>query len=157
MFTTPKELIFFFAEIDKNKKVLEYGSGQSTIEIASICNSIVSIEHQEEWYDKNIPLIPNNCEIILKKPNLPYIEGGHCGTYNEFRDYIEAPLSKGPFDVILIDGRARVACASICHKLCHENTIIFVHDFHRKEYQEILKYFDMIDIVETMGKFKIKK
>jgi len=156
MFTTPEESVFFFTEINKNKKVLEYGSGQSTIEIAHNCGNIVSIEHQENWYNKNLSLIPNNCEIILKKPNLPYVEGGHCGTYEEFKDYIEAPLSKGPFDVIFIDGRARVACASICKKLAHKDTIVFVHDFERPEYQVVLNYLDLVKVVEKMAKFKIK-
>ena len=67
MFTTPAESAFLFAEIDKNKKVLEYGSGQSTIEIAERCNEIISIEHQEEWYTKNLLVKPSNCEILLRK------------------------------------------------------------------------------------------
>ena len=157
MFTTPAESAFFFAEIDKNKKVLEYGSGQSTIEIAERCNKIISIEHQEEWYNKNAPSKPSNCEILLRKPTLPYSEGGHCGTYDEFKDYIEAPLSKAPFDVIFIDGRARVACSSICGKLGHKDTVVFVHDFERPEYQGVLQYLELITVVEKMAKFKLKK
>jgi len=157
MFTTQAESAFFFAEIDKNKKVLEYGSGQSTIEIAERCKEIVSIEHQEEWYNKNILTKPSNCEILLRKPTLPYSEGGHCGTYDEFKDYIEAPLSKIPYDVIFIDGRARVPCASICNKLGHKDTVVFVHDFERPEYQEVLKYLELISVVEKMAKFKIKR
>lgn len=157
MFVNENEEKFFFMSIDKAHKVLEYGSGQSTIEIAEKCNSVVSIEHQEDWYNKNIGSIPTNCELILKKPTLPYIEGGHCGTYEEFKDYIEAPIDKGPFDIIFIDGRARVSCGSVCHKMAHENTIIFIHDFHRPEYNEVLNYLDLIDTVDTMAKFKVKR
>jgi hypothetical protein len=47
MFTDKDEEEFFFKEITKNSKVLEYGSGISTIEIANKCKSIVSIEHQK--------------------------------------------------------------------------------------------------------------
>jgi hypothetical protein len=157
MFTTEKEKIFFFNEIDSTKNILEYGSGESTLEISSRCNFLVSIEHQKKWYDKLINQIPSNCKLYLVEPNLPYIEGITCGNYDEFKNYIEKPLNESPFDIILIDGRARVACASICHKLSHSNTIIFIHDFDRKEYQEVLKYLELIDIVETMAKFKIKK
>lgn len=156
MFTDKNEEEFFFKEITKDSKILEYGSGISTIEIANKCKTIVSIEHQKLWYDKNISIIPKNCELILKEPDLPYIEGGHCGTYNEFKSYIEAPISKGLFDIILIDGRARVSCASICYKLSHDNTIIFIHDFHREEYQEALNYLELIEQLGTMAKFKIK-
>lgn len=157
MFTLKKEEEFFLNNINKNSKVLEYGSGISTIEIAKKCGSILSMEHQEVWYDKNKSLLPNNSQIVLKKPDLPYIEGNHCGTYEEFKSYIEYPIDKGPFDIILIDGRARVSCASICHKMAHNDTIIFVHDFHREEYKKILEYLHLIEQVETMAKFKLKK
>lgn len=156
MFVTKNEEEFFLTCINNTHKVLEYGSGQSTIEIAEKCNEIVSIEHQEEWYNKNAPSKPSNCEILLRKPTLHYVEGGHCGTYDEFKDYIEAPLAKAPFDVIFIDGRARVACASICGKLGHKDTIVFIHDFHRPEYQEALQYLELISVVGTMAKFKLK-
>jgi len=135
MFTTTNESVFFLAEIDKTKKVLEYGSGQSTFEIADKCLNIISIEHQEDWYK----------------------EGGHCGTYEEFKSYIEAPLDKGPFDVILIDGRARVSCASVVKLMSHDNTIIFIHDFNRPEYQDALNFLELVEQVGTMAKFKLKK
>jgi hypothetical protein len=155
MFTTPAESAFFFADIDKNKKVLEYGSGQSTIEISEKCKEIISIEHQEKWYNKIVSKKPSNCEIILKKPSLPYTEGGHDGTYDEFKNYIEYPLSRAPYDIILIDGRARVGCASICKLLGNKETIVFIHDFERLEYQESLNFLELIAVVETMAKFKI--
>jgi hypothetical protein len=157
MFTEKNEEEFFFNEINENSKVLEYGSGVSTTEIANKCKTILSIEHQENWYDKMKNEIPNNCELIFKNPDLPYIEGGDCGTYEEFKSYIEAPINNGPFDVILIDGRARVSCASICHKMSHENTIVFIHDYHREEYQEALNYLELINQVGTMAKFKVKQ
>jgi len=157
MFTTREESAFVFAEIDKNTKVLEYGSGQSTVEIAEKCSSIVSVEHQENWYNETLQIKPSNCELLFKKPTLHYVEGFHCGTYEEFEDYIEAPLSKGPFDVILIDGRARVACSSICHRLGHKDTIVFMHDFERPEYQEALTYLEQEAVVGRMAKFKIKE
>lgn len=155
MFTTKEEEIFFFNSINNNSKVLEYGSGISTLQIADKCRYIISIEHQKEWYDKNINNIPNNCELLLKRPDIHYIEGFHCGTYDEFKTYIESPINKGPFDVILIDGRARISCASICHKMSHKDTLIFVHDFHREEYKEIMNFLSLIEVVGTMAKFKI--
>jgi len=156
MFTNNNEEVFFMSHIKDDMKVLEYGSGQSTLEIAEKSKLIVSIEHQQQWYDYNINRVPKNCVLLLKQPNLPFVEGGHCGTYKQFKDYIEAPLEKAPYDVILIDGRARVACASICKKLGHKDTLVFIHDFDRVEYQKALKYLELIEIIGTMAKFKIK-
>ena len=157
MFVNKNEEDFFLISIKDTDKVLEYGSGESTIQIAKRCKSILSIEHQKEWYNMNIDKLPSNCELLLREPNLPYIEGFHCGTYEEFKDYIEIPINRGPFDVIFIDGRARVSCASVCSKMAHDNTIIFIHDFHREEYQEALNYLELIGQVGTMAKFKLKK
>lgn len=156
MFTNINEQIFFLNELSPTKKVLEYGSGESTIEIANKCEYIVSVEHQKQWYDILCNKKPENCELLFYPPNLPYIEGSHCGTYEEFKDYIESPIKYGPYDIILIDGRARVSCSSICYKLTNENGVIFIHDFHRQEYQDCLNYLTMIDIVGTMAKFKLK-
>jgi hypothetical protein len=157
MFTQKNEEDFFMSHISNDSLVLEYGSGVSTKEIAKKCKLITSIEHQEDWYNKLKNELPSNCELILKTTDLPYIEGGHCGTYDEFKSYIESPLNKMSFDIILIDGRARVSCSSICNKLSHDNTIIFIHDFDRPEYQEALNYLELIIQVGTMAKFKIKK
>ena len=157
MFTQKNEEDFFMSHISNDSLVLEYGSGVSTKEIAKKCKLITSIEHKEDWYNKLKNELPSNCELILKTPDLPYIEGGHFGTYDEFKSYVEEPLDKGPFDIILIDGRARVSCSSICHKMSHENTIVFIHDYHREEYQESLNYLKLMDQVGTMGKFKVKQ
>ena len=155
MFTSEIEQHFFMNHLNSNMKVLEYGSGQSTKEIAQKVKSIISIEHQTNWYNQLVNDIPNNCKLILKTPDLHYIEGGDCGTYEQFKSYIELPINYGPYDLILIDGRARVSCASIVHKMANEDTLIFIHDYHREEYKECGKYLKLIDICETMAKFKL--
>lgn len=156
MFTNSQEQQFFISHIKNNHRVLEYGSGESTLEIAKIAGSIVSVEHQPLWYNKLINLIPNNnCKLFLQTPDKPYLEGGHCGTYEQFKSYINTPLQYGPFDIILIDGRARVECAKICHLMSHKKTLIFIHDFHRKEYQVINSILKPVSQIHTMAKFTL--
>lgn len=155
MFTNKEEQIFFLSHINNTHNILEYGSGESTLEIAKICKSIVSVEHQSIWYNKLINFIPYNCKLLLYPPDKLYKEGGHCGTYEEFKTYINSPIEYGPYDIILIDGRARVECAKICKILSKPNSLIFVHDFDRKEYQEIKNILNFVDQVHTMAKFKL--
>jgi hypothetical protein len=157
MFTLESEKKFFLSHLSKNQKVLEYGSGESTLEICKYVKELISIEHQDRWFSKLNPKIPKNCKLFLEKPNLNYEEGGHCGTYEEFQNYIEKPLEFAPYDIILIDGRARVGCSSICNRLSHDNTIIFIHDFERIEYVESLKYLSLVDMVDKMAKLVVKK
>ena len=60
----------------------------------------------------------------------------------------------------MVDGRFRVACILKIilefHK--YSNFKVMVHDFwKRDEYHVVLKYLDIIDTVDTMGLFSIKK
>lgn len=156
MFTQLEEENFFISHLKSDHKVLEYGAGSSTNEISLRVKEIISMEHQPDWYDTLLPKIPSNCRLFLEVPNIPYKEGGHCGTYEEFKNYVERPLEFAPYDIILIDGRARVSCSSICNKLGHKDTIVFIHDFGRTEYAECKNYLNFIEIVGQMGKFNIK-
>lgn len=156
MFTNNNEEQFFLQNLKAEHKVLEYGSGESTLQIAKRVKELISIEHQKHWYDKLISKIPENCILLLHEPDLPYIEGGEDGLYQEFESYVNAPIAYAPFDVILIDGRARVSCASLAKQLGHKNTIVFIHDFHRPEYKNALNYLEVIDSEGSMFMFKIK-
>lgn len=157
MFTNKLEEKFFLSHLMPNHHLLEYGSGESTIQISNIVNSMVSIEHQKIWYNNiKSQITNNNCKIILKEPDLSYTEGKECGSYDQFFSYINEAQNYGPYDIILIDGRARVSCAKLCPKISHTETLIFVHDWDRQEYQEISQYLNFIEAQDTMAKFRIK-
>ncbi len=132
--------------------MLEYGSGFSSIQIAEMVKTLLTIEHQRQWHDTVKANLPSNGKIIFEPPTC--LDWGTDGTYDQFKRYIEIP--KGIFDVIIIDGRARVGCAKYCKNIANENTIIFVHDYDRDEYKEIENYLELIEVVETMAKFKLK-
>ena len=157
MFTNKREEEFFMNHLNNDQKVLEWGSGESTIQISIRGKEIISIEHQSQWFDSIMQRKPDNVYLYLGKPNLPYREGGHDGTYEEFKDYCDFPLDKGPFDIILIDGRARVKCAENALKLCHEKTLIFIHDFDRVDLHVVCDFLEKISCQGTMCSFRPKK
>lgn len=160
-----EEQEFFLSHLKPHMRVLEYGSGASTLAIAPLVKSVLSIEHNHEWFFKVKDQLPGNAHTVLCLPdNEEYQDDG---TYSDFKTYIEYPLNLnldlGPWDLIFIDGRARVACASICKHLGHKDTIVFIHDYNhpdekwrRPEYYEAEKYLERIDGIFTMWKFKIK-
>ena len=156
MYTSENESFFFLSFLKPHHHVLEYGSGQSTNQIAKHVKTLISIEHQNRWYQKLNTELENNVTLILAKPDLPYEEGKDCGSYEQFKTYINAPINYGPYDIVLIDGRARVECANICSKFSNSDTFIFIHDFDRKEYQVINEILLKIKQVETMALFKLK-
>jgi len=63
----------------------------------------------------------------------------------------ELPYSTYPlglnrkFDFIFIDGRRRVECAFVAMLLCHERTIVAMHDYRRIRYQPIRALFGIIE------------
>jgi protein-L-isoaspartate O-methyltransferase len=163
MWMTEKEKSFLIENLKNDQKLLEWGCGTSTIEFARTVKEVHSIEHNEEWFIniKNELLENKNANLYLCKPDTEYHEGGHCGTYEQFKTYITTPINLGKFDVILIDGRARVECSKICEQVSNNNTLIFVHDYRQRynneNYKEIENYLSFISEVENLALFKIKK
>lgn len=159
MFMPKDEENFFLKHLKSNHKVLEYGSGESTKQIAERVESVLSIEHQKSWYEKVSKEVPNNAEIVLVEPNFPHTGGD--GSYEQFKNYIEYPIGKGMFDIILIDGRARPWCTSICKKISHKNTIVFVDDFNtgeitRREYKLAYYYLNELEHCGRLYKFEVR-
>jgi hypothetical protein len=154
------ESLFLKRHISQEHVVLEYGSGSSTKEIAKLCHSIVSVEHNPEWFNTVINDLPKNANLLLREPDLPYAEGGDDGTYEQFKNYITAPLTQGPFDIILIDGRARIECAKFVKNVSKSDTMVFIHDFTSRlenhSYKEIFSYLTLIESVEDISRFNIK-
>lgn len=159
------EADFFLSHIKPEHRVLEFGSGGSTLDIAALAARVVSVEHNKEWYDKISAQIPENATLLFHPPTSEPT-GGDDGTAEQFHDYIHAPLKyveqEGPFDIIFIDGRARVACAEICEKLGHAGTLVFIHDYNhpnpqytRTEYYDAEKYLTKLNGHFTMWKFLI--
>jgi hypothetical protein len=159
MFMPKDEENFFLRHLKSDHKVLEYGSGESTKQIAERVNSVLSIEHQKDWYEKVSKEVPNNAEVVLVEPNFPHTGGD--GSYEQFRDYVEYPIGKEVFDIILIDGRARPWCTSICKKISHKNTIVFVDDFNtgeitRSEYKLAHYYLNELEHCGRLYKFEVR-
>jgi hypothetical protein len=74
------------------------------------------------------------------------------GTYKSHTDYVDYPLVHLPntsFDKVLINGKARVACALRILPHLHSNSIVFFHDwFLRPEhYAAVLDYYDEVSRV----------
>ena len=158
---TKNESKFLIDNLSKNYIVLEWGSGDSTVEIGRIVKEVYSIEHVKKWYNKIKKRVTLNVKIFLCPVTMKdkYIDGDS----NEFKEYIEKPLKfDKKFDLILIDGRARYECGKIAHKLANKNTKVFIHDFTippkltRESYNKLLEDFDIVEHVERLVLLKKK-
>lgn len=97
-----------------SKRYAEYGSGESTLFVARFSGaSIRSVETDQRWVDLVQAKLPRQGEVL--RVDLGSIgRWGRPDTYSRadnFMTYISAPFSSGYSpDLVLIDGRFRVAC-----------------------------------------------
>lgn len=113
---------FIRPRLDKTMSIFEYGSGSSTLFYAKRVKRVVSVEHDEAWYQKIVKNKAQNAEMIFSK-----LEPGG--------DYSKKAASLGEkFDVVIVDGRDRVnCCQNSIHALSPEGVIV-LDDSERPEY-----------------------
>ena len=147
-----KEINLIISKLKLTDKMLEYGSGGSTVTFSKYVSKYYSIEHVEEWY-KDVLKELSVKELLdvsyhLIKPDYPRTIPTK---YKEFKTYIEYPkIFNTKFDKVLIDGRGRQYCAEFIIPYLHKDSIVFIHDyFARPQYHLVEQWYDIIDSVKN--------
>jgi len=162
-----KQMFYKYLNISKN--YFEYGSGGSTYQ-ASIRDNILmiySVESDIEWQNKlKKNIVKDNVKFLFKEmntlPNTWGSPGKNC-TVEQKKHYSNGirELSKNEqkgIDLILIDGRFRVACCLKCFDIIENNCFIAFDDFlNRQFYHIVLKYFDIIEKTQDNTMVILKK
>lgn len=149
--------IMFYKYLDNANNYFEYGSGGSTYQasIRKNIKSIYSVESDIFWQKK--------LKRIINKANISYIFNemdtqpntwGNPGkeatneqkiNYSSHMGFLNKTQQKS-LDLVLIDGRFRVACCLKCYDIINENCLIAFDDFlNRPQYHIVLKYFDVVE------------
>ena len=119
----------FSDRIPPNIRVFEYGSGNSTNWWADRTREVASVEHDHEWFTKVQSMLRSNATVIFRE-----LDGGkYANSITEL---------EGTFDLIIIDGRERIACAEACLSSLSEDGVIIWDNTERERYQsgiELLK------------------
>ena len=150
----PKEIIIKPIMFDEDLKgflqfmkpeniYFEFGSGGST-NIASYYKlKTYSVESNVHWHEK-LKNSGINAEYITVdlKVNNNIGRPGPGTTVEDYKKYIQAYKSEYNADIILIDGRFRVACALDIFSKIRKDTIVLFHDYTpRKQYHIIENYY----------------
>lgn len=118
---------------------LEWGSGYSTLYFPQFIppeGNWLSIEHEPEWAEIIAGRNSNQqVEVRTILPNNDKWNGD--GTLDDFFNYIKQPSSQH-YDLILVDGRARLACVQEAKNMLTERGIIILHDANRTKYTDHL-------------------
>jgi hypothetical protein len=82
----------------RHRSVFEYGSGNSTLFWSAVAERVVSVEHEQEWYERMRAVAPANCQMLFASND---------------DNYLNAIRQGAPYDVIIIDGQIRLRCAAV--------------------------------------------
>ena len=146
------------------KSVLEYGCGGSTVLAAALHCHIVSVDSDGEWLSRveAQPLVRK--AIAFERVVLKHVDVGPTAkwgkpSHEEFRHhwprYSELPWGeRSDYDLIVVDGRFRVACILNAVLRAQSDALIVVHDFwNRPEYHVVLPFLEWKDSCGTLGVF----
>lgn len=138
---------------------LEYGMGGSTLNFAPLVARAYSIEHDCDWHAFMLSRIANSTadfsHLTTRCVGVAPWTGGwgtlspfeHAQYAGPFREYVDTVASLGEvFDVVLVDGRARMACALRALEFLKDDGVLILHDFYTrtKQYGGVLEYYDEV-------------
>ena len=120
---------FIKTRITKGHSIFEFGSGNSTFFYAKSAGRVVSVEHDQDWFNKISATKPANSEMIF------------CELKTD-GEYCRKPISLGQkFHMIIVDGRDRVNCCLQAVNALTEDGVIVLDDSEREFYQPAIQYF----------------
>tara|TARA_B100000963_G_C22510834_1_gene618278 strand:+ start:257 stop:886 length:630 start_codon:yes stop_codon:yes gene_type:complete len=156
--------LFFSDLLKKSFFYFEFGSGSSSILAKKLGKKFISIECDKNFFNfmvkkKNI----KNINFASIGPTLEYSYPLYISK-NKAKNYISSidkhfKTNNVP-DLILVDGRFRVACClnllNFLEKINQKKTVILLDDYSKRSHYRILKSFFLIKEVGRMAILKPK-
>jgi len=168
---TEEEFQFLTASFTKDDVVIEYGSGHSTPNLAPLVGELWTVDHHEQWYNKVKDMCSDftnvrHVHVPFDAPRRPPAAWRHnpesvYGFPTPFecvKSYSTWILTQEQkFDKVFLDGRGRQWVAQMIINNLKEDHELFVHDYiDRKRYFTVERFYDKIEVVGSMAKFKCK-
>lgn len=158
------EVALFERRLAGKASLLEFGCGGSTLTAARHVPRIVSVDSDPAWLAKVAadPALAGHDFTPFHADIGPVGEWGYPVDESRMRDWpryhaqIWRHMTGSP-DVVLIDGRFRVACA--LQSLIHgkPDGLLLFHDFQdRRHYHVVLKHADIVERVDTLVVLRAK-
>jgi tRNA A58 N-methylase Trm61 len=124
-FTYPS-VAFLDKRVQKGLKIFEYGSGASSIYFQKKGAELYSVEYDQTWYEK--------LKQSIIEPNKIYFVAYSEKSAEAYINAIDTPGIQ--FDVVVIDGRARVECCRKAVDSLNASGVLILDDSERKRYAE---------------------
>jgi hypothetical protein len=164
------DIKLFNKYINTSKYYLEFGSGSSTYHASLKTNlkKIIVVENDIHWFHRVNDFMKNNKKFInlyidiKTSPNnwgypINDLDKTNWVSYSNIIKILNPNLLE-QLDLILIDGRFRIACILKLHNYINNNCIILFNNFfERTVYNIILNYYDIIENSEDNSMAVLKK
>ena len=147
------EIKNFLSFMKKDNIYFEFGSGGSTNIVSYYNLKAYSVESDIKWHNKlrNEGINVNYLTVDLKSTGMGY--PGKNTSVKDWKKYIQSYKSEYNADIILIDGRFRVACALDIFSKIKYDTLVLIHDYDRPYYHIIENYYIKIREWKTLAAF----
>lgn len=172
---TSREVALFMRYLGTAQSYFEFGCGGSTM-VASRHGppmlSIVSVDSSQEWLDTVARNSYSAARIEKGLMKMQFADIGPIGVWGfpaqsaeeskgAWYLYSQAITMTGKqFDVVLVDGRFRVACL-LNTMITNPTAKVLIHDFfdpgHHRAYRVLLEVTDVVDRVDTLAALKRKE
>lgn len=155
------DMMAFTSFLTKETTFFEFASGCSSIIAKYYTKKSYAVEGNQKWYDIGVAnglrnnLLFKDLKCDGSGPMLSW--PGKKSTIADWKNFIQAYKEEYDADVILIDGRFRVACALDIFAKIRNDTVILLHECGRKQYDEIGNYYDKIYTWRNLCLFQKKK
>lgn len=124
----------------EDMKILEFGSGNSTLFLAQRCHNVVSIEHNRGWFEKISAGLRNmglTDRVTYMLKEIDYISrpslDDNIYECESLEELLGETLSKEEFDIIIMDGIHRVNCSLHSLPRLKKGGMFILDDANRKE------------------------
>lgn len=114
-------------------RVFEYGCGHSTLWFAARVGNIVAVEHDRSWMRTIGGALSTNA-VVIHRP--------------EKEAYVSEVTKHGQFDIVVVDGLARVECAKMAVKVLTPSGVIVWDNSDRPEFLEGLAWLSALGFRE---------
>lgn len=134
-------------------RVFEFGGGGSTPWFGDRVAEVVTVEHDEEWFDVLKASAPTNAKVELRRPSPQGTMASESAPGAFFDDYVHAILEQPDesFDLVVVDGRARVDCGRAAISKIAPGGMLFMDDSDRPRYNPLVRELESWNRTDYRG------
>ena len=154
------EIVAFLSFLTNDTVYFETGSGCSSLIAKYYTKKSYAVEGSKQWYEEGVKNGLKNNLIFrdLKVDNPIWSYPGNKSNIDDWKKYFQAYDRRYNADVILIDGRFKIATAMDVFDKIRDDTIVFIHEYQdRPSYFILENYYQYVYHWGTLMAFVKKK